>query len=82
MTDDPFAQLAARDVPPVPEDFEIKVHARVNDALLGTHLVDFFLRAAPLALLEFGRVAIGMGLFTLTGDYPHDDRRKRRHRDT
>lgn len=78
MTDDPLARLATHDVPPLPEDFDSRVHERVNDALLGTHLVELVLRAAPWALFELARAGVGALLFTLTGSYPSDDRRKRR----
>ncbi|MBX7165115.1 MAG: hypothetical protein K1X74_02080 [Pirellulales bacterium] len=77
MAENPFDQLADHEVPPLPLDFDLKVHARVNDALVGTHLVDFGLRAIPLALAELARAAVAMVVFTLAGSYPTERRTPR-----
>lgn len=75
--ENPLERLAGLDVPPVPKDFDLKVHDRVNDALLGTHLVDFGLRVVPLALAEMARALVALVVFTLAGSYPAERRKPR-----
>lgn len=52
MSQDLFEQLAARDVPPPPEQFNRQLHGRLNMVLSGVHLLEFVCRAAPLAAWE------------------------------
>jgi len=72
MNFDLFEQLAEDDVPPVPADFDRKVHARVNDSLLSVHLTEFVFRVVPYALGHFAQATIGLLIFTLCGRFPHD----------
>ncbi len=63
-------QLAAREIPPLPEEFDRQIHERLNANLLVTHLADLLLRALPWACVHFGCTVIGAIGFTLTGKYP------------
>lgn len=67
MTNDLFEQLAAVEVPPVPEQFDDEVHSRVNRVLLATHVAELFLASAPFAVARFARAFVGLIAFTVTG---------------
>ena len=62
-------QLAKADVPPVPETLDQQVHQRLNYLLLVLHVLDFMVRAAPFAVLHFGRALIGLVRFSLTSKF-------------
>jgi len=47
--------LAEHDVPPVPAELNERVHQRLNQALLGAHLVDLALGAVPYLAVHFLR---------------------------
>lgn len=72
MKFDLFEMLAEKDVPPVPTDFDRQVHARVNDSLIGIHVLEFVFQAVPYAMLNFAQALIGLFGFTLSGGFPHD----------
>lgn len=74
--DDPLEQLALLEVPDPPAGFDRQLHQRVNDWLTLQHAVDLVLRAAPWAIGELARAALGLLAFTLTGRY--DDGRSPR----
>ncbi|MES1213806.1 MAG: hypothetical protein ABUL64_04390 [Singulisphaera sp.] len=75
-----LAEIAERDVPPVPSDFDRQVHERVNDTLFSVHLTEFLFQVIPYAILHFGQAVIGLAALTLSGGFPQDrgDRSKRR----
>jgi len=76
MATDLLEQLAEAGIPPVPEALDREVHQRLNYTLLFLHGLDFVLRAAPFAVLHFGRVLLGLIRYTLTSKYesPRDRR--------
>lgn len=81
MDTDLWDDLSQLEVPPVPADFNPRLHERLNRALLWLHASDFVLRAAPRALGQFFVAWLGLAAYTLTGRFPsprsntsHDDR--------
>jgi len=80
MKFDIFEQLAEHDVPPVPVDFDRQIHHRVNDSLLGVHVLEFVFQVIPYAVMHFGQAVIGLLAVTLSGGFPRDrgDRSKQR----
>jgi len=72
MKFDLFEMLAEKDVPPVPADLDRHVHDRVNDSLIGIHILEFVFQAIPYALMHFVQGLIGLVGFTLSGGFPHD----------
>ncbi len=77
MSDNLLEQLGSRDVPPVPEEFDEQLHARVNRTLLTRDLFDLGLRATPWAMGIFAQAVIDLLGFTLSG-HLQDERPKRR----
>jgi hypothetical protein len=64
--------LSERDVPPVPDKLNERLHQRLNRALLATHLLDFVVGAVPHLTAGLLR-AIGHLLgATLTGRFEED----------
>lgn len=47
MSRDVFEKLAEWEVPPAPEQFERRVHERINESLIASHLAEFVLGALP-----------------------------------
>jgi hypothetical protein len=77
MASDLFEQLAEAPVPPPPVGFDRVVHERLNRALAIGHVVDFAVRAIPLACIEFLRAIGGLIVFTATGNFPkHTNQRE------
>jgi len=74
MNPDIFESLADVEVPPPPTAFDEQLHARVNRSLTALQFIDLAVRAAPWALLHFGRAFIGLVNYTLSGQY--ENRRK------
>ena len=76
MATDLLEQLAKAEIPPVPETLDRQVHQRLNCVLLTLHVLDFMLRAAPFAVLHFGRGLVGLVRYTLTSKFesPRDTR--------
>ncbi len=75
MPADLWTQLAEREVPEVPERFDLQVHQRVNRWLLLAQLADLALRGVPQAMWLFARSVFGLLIFTLSGSY-HSKNRK------
>jgi hypothetical protein len=80
MKFDIFEQLAERDVPPVPGDFDRHVHQRVNDSLFGVHMTEFVFQVIPYAILHFGQALFGLVALTLSGGFPQDRGDRSKHR--
>jgi hypothetical protein len=80
MSFDLFEQLAERDIPPVPADFDRQVHTRLNDSLLGVHLTEFVFQVVPYAFWHFSQATIGLFVLTLSGGFPHDRSDRSKHR--
>jgi hypothetical protein len=72
MTQDWFEQLAEQEVPPMPVDFDLGLHEKVNDSLLGVHYLELVCRVAPYALLHFAIAMLAAFCFSLSGEYPND----------
>ncbi|HET6883216.1 MAG TPA: hypothetical protein VFI31_23805 [Pirellulales bacterium] len=70
MNHDLLEQLAVAEVPPPPDDFDRRVHQRLNRTLAVGQLVEFVFVAAPLALVEFARTGLAAAIYTLSGRYP------------
>ena len=67
-TDSSFLdQLADVEVPVPPEDFQRRLHRRLNDWLFAVHLGDLIAGAFPYAVKHFARAVGGLILLTLTG---------------
>jgi len=73
---DLFEQLARRDVPPPPVDFDRRLHGRLNKHLVVLHVAEFALRVLPYAAALLGRAVIGWVRLTLTGRHEVDRRRR------
>jgi hypothetical protein len=71
---DLFEQLAEREVPPPPVDFDRRLHRRLNKYLVALHLVEFVLRVLPYGFAHLGRAVIGFMHMTLTGRHEVDRR--------
>jgi hypothetical protein len=71
-------QLADVEVPPPPAQFDTQLHDKVNRALVITQFVDLFVSALPWALARFGRSALGLVAFTVTGRYESKSKKQRR----
>lgn len=69
MSNDPWQQLAAVDVPPLPAHLESEVHQRLNKRLLVVHLSEFALRVAPYAIGQLLPGLVSWLTFTLTGKF-------------
>ena len=80
MTFDIFEQLAEKDVPPVPSDFDRQVHERVNNNLFGMHITEFLFQVVPYAILHFGQAVVGLAALTLSGGFPQDRGDRKKHR--
>ena len=79
MKFDIFEQLSEHEVPPIPVELDRQIHHRVNDSLLGVHVLEFVFQVIPYAALHFGQAIVGLLAVTLSGSFPHDrgDRTKR-----
>ncbi|MCA9246891.1 MAG: hypothetical protein KDA42_07235 [Planctomycetales bacterium] len=76
MSSDLFEQLAEIDVPPIPDHLDQPVHDQVNRWLLVVQLGEFVLRCLPLAAWTFCRAVFCFVLFTLTGIFPSETKRR------
>lgn len=65
MDDNLLDQLAATEVPPMPEGFESRIHEGVNRSLLMSHLVELGLYALPHCIGEFGKAMSGAIIYSL-----------------
>ena len=62
-------QLRTVDIPPPPDDFTDRVHRQLNDWLLTSHLLDFVVRALPMAFGHFARAVVAALVSSLTGRF-------------
>jgi hypothetical protein len=69
---DLFEQLAERDVPPPPVDFDRLLHSRLNKHLVALHVVEFAFRVVPYGMALLGRAVLGFVQVTLTGRHEVD----------
>lgn len=77
MDSDWFRQLADVDVPPVPTHFDHEVRRRVNNALLAVQLIELATKGFLYAVGEFSRALIHVLMFSISGKFNSD--RRRRH---
>jgi hypothetical protein len=76
-TDSSFLdQLADAEVPVPPEDFQQRLHVRLNDWLLIVQVGDLIAGAFPFAVKHFARAVGGLLSLTLTGKYPPVENRE------
>jgi hypothetical protein len=71
---DLLEQLAEYDVPPVPTEFDTRLHERVNRGLLVAGAAEFVLKAIPFTALHLAGAVWGLVRFTCTGRYGHERR--------
>ena len=64
-------QLARTDVPPLPADFDRRLHRRLNGRLLLVHLADLGLRGLPWAMGHFLRAVAALVAYSAQGRYPN-----------
>jgi len=77
MQPDFLEQLAALEAPPPPPpQFDRQLHQRVNRRLTTQHAIDFVVRALPWAMLHMAAGVWALIVYSLTGRYPSDKRRK------
>ena len=69
MTDNLFDQLRALEIPPLPDDFDDRLHRQLNDWLLISHLLEFAGRALPVACGHFARAMLATAICSLTGKF-------------
>ena len=67
-------QLAEYQVPPVPTEFDARLHERVNRGLLVAMAAEFVLKAIPFTALHLAGAVWGLVRMTLTGRYGHERR--------
>jgi len=68
--DDLLTQWVEHDVPPVPKQFDQRLHDRVNRVLLATHVLDLVLKGFPYAIGHFAQAVGGLIFLTLSGRFP------------
>jgi hypothetical protein len=68
--DELLTQWAEHDVPPVPKQFDQRVHSRVNRVLLVTQVLDLLVRGFPYAIGHFAQAVGGLVFLTLSGRFP------------
>ena len=61
--------LAEREVPPVPADLNRRVHERLNQALLVSHLIDLTWGGLPFVAVHFFRAVGHLLVVSLTGRF-------------
>ena len=70
MATDIFEQLAETEVPPAPVDALDKgFNRRLNNRLLGNHLLDFALRCLPYTAWHMTRAMIAVVWYTISGKF-------------
>ena len=69
------SRLAVLEVPPVPDELDLRVRERLNRVLLTTHLIDFAIGAVPRTIVTLLNPVLHLIGITLTG-------RRRRSPDT
>ncbi|HUY33285.1 MAG TPA: hypothetical protein VMV69_10935 [Pirellulales bacterium] len=67
---DLWKTLSATHVPPLPAEFDRKVHRRLNDRLLWGQVAELVFSVAPYALVHLAQAACGLLLFTWAGRFP------------
>ena len=72
MDDNLFEQLALSEIPPVPREFDLDVHRRLNSTLLIAHLFEFTWRAFPRAAGMMLASVLHLITFTITGHLETD----------
>jgi hypothetical protein len=76
MSNDFLDQLATIEVQEPPPEFGRQLHQRVNRALLVQHLFGLALGSIPWAMRHFLLGTLGAIVFTVTGKF--DDQRRRK----
>jgi hypothetical protein len=71
---DLLEQLAEYDVPPVPGEFDVRLHERVNRGLLVGQAFELVLKAIPYTALHLAGAVWGLVLYSVTGRYGHERR--------
>ena len=71
---DLLEQLAEYEVPPVPREFDVRLHERVNRGLLAGQAVELVLKAIPYTVLHLAGAVWGLVMYTMTGRYGHERR--------
>jgi len=74
---DPLEQLAELEVPPVPEQFDQRLHDRINRVVLTQQLADLLMRGLPQAVQHF---AAALGELFAVSLVPQNDAIARRRR--
>ena len=77
MANDLFDQLADKDVPPPPEQFDQQVHWRLNRTLLAMHCFEMCTQCLPWFLKHFIPAVVATVRYSLTGCY--ETKRKNQH---
>ena len=67
MSTDLWEQLADREVPTPPREFDRHVHQRLNKALLAMHATDLLLRGLAYSIGHFAQAVIHLLTFSITG---------------
>ena len=72
---DPFEQLAAEQVPPVPaaRTFTAGVRRKLHPRLLALHVIEFAFGATSWAVLHMAAALAAAARYTLTGTWPPRD---------
>jgi hypothetical protein len=71
--DDILLQLAEKDVPPVPEEFDVRVHERLNSTLLLIQILELTWSMLPRAMFAMLRSVMHLMLFTIFGQHVADE---------
>jgi hypothetical protein len=71
--DDILQQLAEEDVPPVPAEFDVRVHERVNSTLLLIQILEFTGSMLPRAMFAMLRSVLHLLLVTIFGQHVSDE---------
>ena len=62
-------ELRTVEIPPLPEDFDDRVHHQLNHWLVASHLLEFAGRALPVAFGHFAAAVLALAAFSLTGRF-------------
>ncbi len=74
MATDIFEQLAERDVPPPPREFDHTLHQRLNRRLLVVQLAEFAVLVPVWVAWRFAKAFGGLNRYTIMGRF--EDRRR------
>ena len=78
-------QLADEEMPAVPSELDANLHQRINNLLLGQHVLELICLGIPYVFFHLLHALTGAACFSLSGRYPRtgedDAKRHNQHDD-